>query len=121
LPAIRVTKASVYIRVTAEQNDESPEDSYRIPGIKQRKRDVDRFVESVNSMIDKDDTWGWCQVTITAHFGPFNGKAHLGGCSYESEQDFVENSSYYDQMVAEAIEEVQQEINAAYEMIHVEA
>jgi hypothetical protein len=120
MSAIRVTKADVTITLRAEENDIGPEESYVIPGIKQAKRDARRFVAAVDEMIEKHGLWGWCEVTVTVRLGPLKGEAQLGGCSYESDDDFVQNSGYYNDMVNEAIAELQNSIDATYTLIHVD-
>jgi hypothetical protein len=120
LPAIRVTKADVTITLRAEENDIGPEESYNIPGIKQSPRDAKHFVDAVEDMIDKHGLWGWCQVTLTARVGPLKGEAHMGGCSYESDDDFIQNSGYYNDMVSDAIADLQNSIDATYALIHVD-
>src|ERR1700733_2845456 len=92
LPAIRVMKADVTITVSAEEDDISPEESYDIPGIKRSTRDAEGFVDAVDEMIEKHGLWGWCQVTVTVRLGPLEGESHMGGCSYESDDDFFQNS-----------------------------
>ena len=57
--------------------------------------------------------WGWCCVRVkvcvpdTALFGD----AYLGECSYASEKDFIETSGYYDQMVQDAVTDLNDKIN----------
>ena len=47
--------------------------------------------------------WGWCTVKVTAKWNGIEESEYLGGCSYESEEDFIKNSGYYDDMRKEAI------------------
>jgi hypothetical protein len=121
LPAIKLTKENVIITIRAEEEDVSPKESYRIPGVKHRKSDVKRYVDAVDDMVRKHGLpWGWCQVTITARYASLSGSAHLGACSYESDEDFEKNSGYYDQMVAEALDELQTNVDGTYRLIHVD-
>lgn len=39
--------------------------------------------------------WAWCTVKVTATWKGLEGTDYLGGCSYKSEKDFMENSGYY--------------------------
>ena len=120
MPAIRVMKADVTITLRAEENDIGPEESYDIPGIKRSTRDAEGFVDAVNEMIEKHGLWGWCQVTVTVRLGPLTGEAHISGCSYESEDDFIQSSGYYDDMVSDAIADLQNSIDSTYVLIHVD-
>jgi hypothetical protein len=120
LPAIRVTKADVTITLRAEENDIGPEESYLLPGIKHSRRDAKLFVEAVEEMTEKHGLWGWCQVTVTVRLGPLEGESHMGGCSYESDDDFIQNSGYYNDMVSDAIADLQNSVDATYELIHVD-
>jgi hypothetical protein len=120
LPAIRVTKADVTITLRAEENGIGPEENYDIPGIKQSNRDAKLFVDAVHEMTDKHGLWGWCQVTVTVRLGPLKGESHMGDCSYESDEDFIQNSGYYEDMVGKAIADLQKSIDATYALIHVD-
>ena len=113
-------KADVTITVSAEENDISPEESYDIPGIKRSTRDAEGFVDAVDEMIEKHGLWGWCQVTVTVRLGPLTGEAHMGGCSYESEDDFIQSSGYYNDMVSDAIADLQNSVDSTYVLIHVD-
>lgn len=51
--------------------------------------------------------WGWCmvQVTVQKKLHPdIAGTEHMGCCSYENKQDFIENSGYYEDMLKEALD-----------------
>ena len=54
----------------------------------------------------RDNVWGWCEVTVRASWNGFTGEAYLGGCSYKSKEDFVENSGYYEDMCMEAFNDL---------------
>jgi len=49
--------------------------------------------------------WAWCYVRVVARYDGIEGIEGvdtLGCCSYESEQDFIDNSMYYEDMKSEA-------------------
>lgn len=52
------------------------------------------------------DIWAWASVGIYAVWKNQKGRDYLGGCSYESEQDFIENSGYYADMKQRAYEDL---------------
>jgi hypothetical protein len=122
MPAIRITKDTPRLRIVidAEDEDVSPEESYLMPGVKELDADGERFVAAVEEMRDEHGEWGWCQVTVTVSLGPLEGYAYMGGCSYESSTDFEQNSGYFDQMVNEAIAELQANVDRVYQLIHVD-
>lgn len=84
----------------------------------------DELVPYVKEQMAAGNDWAWCQVTVTASVGfdqpnhKFTGGAFLGGCSYKSEEDFIEpqfvvypkgegevnKTGYYEDMKREAQE-----------------
>ena len=124
MPAIRITKDTPGLTITIrpEEEDFTPEESYRVPGVKHNEADVKQpFVEAANEMAEENGLWGWCQVKTHCGAGPGSrASAYLGGCSYEDTEDFEQNSGYTDQMVKEALAELQKEIDAVYQLIHVD-
>lgn len=76
---------------------------------------IDGIVETLR----ESPLWGWCYVKVTASWGYtdqfdtesfITGEAYLGECSYKDEQDFRQPGGYFDQMVDEAIDELNNEI-----------
>ena len=98
----KITRADVNIRVVAEDEDIS---------IKQvAKECAPGFEDAVRSVMKKSRRWGWCcvHVIVSLKSNPeITGDAYLGACSYYSRKDFIENSGYYDQMVDDAIADIQ--------------
>lgn len=64
-------------------------------------------------MVDKHGLWGWCHVTVYAHWRGYEGKACLGCCSYENEAAFVADD-YYKSMVTEALEDLNADVAKAF-------
>jgi hypothetical protein len=93
-----ITRNDINIRVIAEDEDIS---------IKQAAKDcAPGFEDAVRAMKRKSRRWGWCcvHIVVSLKSNPdITGDAYLGGCSYASRKDFIENSCYYDQMVDDAI------------------
>ena len=93
---------NVQISVTAEDEDITVEQVAKDchPG----------FAESVRKMQKQSKRWGWCSVKVSVRPKVGNtsivGDNYLGACSYSSKQDFIDNSGYYEDMVDEAIEEL---------------
>lgn len=73
--------------------------------------EVDRQAEDeIIARLERGDDWAWCVVTVTctitlASGHTYEGRAHLGGCSYESEADFRAEGGYYPQLEHEAFED----------------
>lgn len=51
--------------------------------------------------------WAWCCVRLTGYYKGLEASDYLGGCSYKSEKDFIENSGYYYDMQARILEELE--------------
>ena len=80
--------------------------------------DFDREVEhNILCRLQKGDIWAWAAVTVVVAWGSFEGRAHLGCCSYVDENDFRQPGGYFDDMVAEALDELNRTINEAYQQM----
>lgn len=63
---------------------------------------LDREAEAeVSRRLNQGDVWAWAMVTVIASCEGFEGRACLGGCSYEDEAAFRQGG-YYEDMCAEA-------------------
>jgi hypothetical protein len=95
---------SLRVTVNALDEDYSYKTSYA---------DDPEFVASIDAMVAKDELWGWCVVCVSVtHVATgLAGDAFLGGCSYENQNDFIENSDYYNMLVADALAELNDNIN----------
>lgn len=60
----------------------------------------------INAQLDNGNIWAWCVVKVTAKYKGHEGTDYLGGCSYESEKDFVKNSGYYEDMKQTAYDDL---------------
>ncbi len=65
--------------------------------------------------LDRGDIWAWCYVKVTATLtlpdgSKIEGWAGIGGCSYESEKDFIESDCYYSDLKSEALDDLQKEV-----------
>lgn len=58
--------------------------------------------------------WGWCDVVVTVTTKLGVGRDVLGQCNYYSEQDFIENSGYFLDMVKEATPKVHNHNSGKY-------
>lgn len=65
--------------------------------------------------------WAWCLVRVTAGLegSALRGVAYLGGCSYESEQQFREDN-YFDDLCDEALRDLQQQVEHLFAKVGLE-
>lgn len=66
--------------------------------------------DQITARLYAGDIWAWCCVVVTARWRGFSGTASLGCCSYVDEKDF-KNSDYFNDMRAEALEDLNKEIS----------
>jgi hypothetical protein len=78
------------IQFLAAPEDEDPNDHFDDDG------------ETARMISEGNYDWFIAQVTASKG-GVTLGVEYLGGCCYESAGDFIRNSGYYEDMVAEAI------------------
>lgn len=75
---------------------------------------TDRRAENwIRRQLEAGNCWAWCYVVITAQWNGFQGRASLGGCSYRSEEEFCRRGGYYDDLKAEALEALNEEVERA--------
>ncbi len=71
----------------------------------------DEVVEGFRSMVEAHGLWGWSCVRVTVSYGPLSGVDYLGGCSYESEEDFRADSMYFEDMCETALAALQNQVD----------
>ena len=74
--------------------------------------DDDLDTQAENEIIEdynNGNEWAWCTVRVTARWRDFVGADFLGGCSYESEKDFIAGG-YYEDMKARALATLNNEL-----------
>lgn len=57
----------------------------------------------IENQLNQGNEWAWCYVKITATWRCFSEYVTLGGCSYESEDDFRRDGGYFDQLRDDAL------------------
>jgi hypothetical protein len=96
----------IVITVAAEAEDITPERSERLHRFAAGFATAARAMMAKAKALDPKSRWGWCSIKVQATIdGVDQGTEYLGGSSYLSEDDFVANSSYFDDMVKSAINE----------------
>lgn len=77
------------------------------------KEAEDKILEALGS----GNIWAWCTVEVVVTLGLMgddfvSASDFLGCCSYKNEQDFIENSGYYEDMVATCKDELKATLTA---------
>lgn len=70
--------------------------------------------DKILAELDDGNEWAWCCVKVTARLNQcpsLEGNAFLGGCSYESEEDFIKHSGYYEDMKRQALADLQKQVD----------
>jgi hypothetical protein len=105
----------VEITVTPEHEDISPDGQFDTG-------DGETDLEIINAIKEASEwsDWAWCCVKVTASWGCFEGTAYLGAVSIledeehpetkDPEKYFREHMGYFEDMKAEAIEDLKQTI-----------
>ena len=107
-----ITREETKVRILAEPEFVPVEGNACVSG----DDDFDREVEhNVLCRLQQGDVWAWAAVTVVVAWGSFEGRAHLGCCSYADEEDFRKPGGYFDDMVAEAIEELNKVLSETYQ------
>ena len=60
--------------------------------------------------LENGNSWAWCCIKVTASYKGLEGTDYLGGCSYADENDFINNSGYYEGMKERAFDELTNEL-----------
>ena len=84
--------------------------------------DIDAYTDLAGCMSKKEikallreadwNVWQWCNVEVNATYKGLEASAYLGACSYKDEDDFRENSGYFEEMQAEALADIQAQAEA---------
>ena len=109
-----ITREEATIRVLAEPDPVPVDGNACASG----DDDFDREVEhNILCRLQQGDSWAWAAVSVVVAWGPFEASAHLGCCSYADESDFRQPGGYFDDMIAEALDEVNRSVREAYQQI----
>jgi len=109
-----ITRDEATVRILAEPDHVPVEGNACASG----DEDFDREVEhNILYRLQQGDVWAWAAVTVIVAWGQFEGRAHLGCCSYADDNDFGQPGGYFDDMVAEALEQLNQTISETYQQI----
>ena len=74
-------------------------------------------IENIKSRIRYGDQWAWCTVKVSVKWGTFEGVDYLGGCSYKDENEFRAPGGCYQDMIEEALADLNNKIAATHAAI----
>jgi len=94
---------------TAEPEENSPEYHEKQYGLNKG------FAKNVRRNMEKDYYWGWCGVNCVGILNGIKENSYIGGCSYESKEDFINNSGYVDDMKQEIANEIAERMVKLYD------
>ena len=106
-----LTREEVTVRLQAEPEFVQVEGNASASGEDAFDREVE---QGILSRLEQGDVWAWAAVTVTVSWGPFSASDCLGCCSYADEEDFRQPDGYFDDMVDQAIEELNKTVLDAY-------
>lgn len=66
--------------------------------------------DDIFARLARGDQWAWCCVVVKATWKSYVGHATLGACSYANEADFCQPGGYFDDMKAEALDQLNKEL-----------
>ncbi len=109
-----LSREEVKVLVTAELDPIPVEGNASASGDYAFDQEVE---QNILERLQQGDVWAWGAVTVTVSWGPFSASDHLGCCSYADEEDFRQPCGYFDDMVDEALSELNQTALGAYQQL----
>ena len=95
----KITRDMVTLTLTADAEDDNPEGHFASGDDEQDRKDC----EAIRKDLDSGNDWAWCCAHLRGEFNGLRADAYLGGCNYDSREQFMEPGGYYDDMVAEVL------------------
>jgi len=121
LRAKSLANCDITVSLNAQIEQATPEQCMK-GGSKEEIAGFTKAVEAVKKCGERaSKLWGWCQIEVTVtvtKFPTISHTSYLGACSYKSRQDFIDNSSYYDDMVGKSMIRCQKLLNAEADKIN---
>lgn len=78
----------------------------------------DRLVENeILAHLEKNDVWAWATVGVSVEWEGQSSTEYLGCCCYQNEEDFRNNSGYFEEMVDEALANLNKRLHMLYEKL----
>lgn len=73
----------------------------------------------VANRVARGDVWAWARVTVVGSWRDYEASTTLGGCSYESEEQFRADP-YFEEMVAEGVDKIREAADLRQRLDHIE-
>jgi len=109
-----IRREEAMIRVLAEPDHVPVEGNACVSGNESFDLEVEH---NILCRLQQEDVWAWAAVTIVVSWGLFEARTHLGCCSYADETDFKQPGGYFDDMVAEALDELNRTVSETYQQM----
>lgn len=104
----KLTLEEVEVSFEAEPEEDSPGTQASMD---------EECVKYIKDQIRRGNPFAWFTAKVTVKWGTYCHHEYLGGCSYKSEEDFVKNSGYYEDMVTTALEELNATLAKEFEKL----
>ncbi|MFO0964635.1 MAG: hypothetical protein U0793_03480 [Gemmataceae bacterium] len=72
----------------------------------------------IREELESGNDWAWCSVVVKARWQDFEGWDALGCCSYRSEEEFRAPGGYFDDMKANALAHLNEQVSRTAETIN---
>lgn len=109
-----IIREEATVRVFAEPDDVPVEGNACASGDDVFDQEVEH---NILCRLRQGDFWAWATVAVIVTWGPFEGRAYLGCCSYTDEDDFRQPGGYFDDMLVEALEELNGTVRKTYQQM----
>ena len=84
-------------------------------------KEFDQMVEKeILARLEQNDVWAWAMVRVTVEWEGLVSTQYIGGCCFENEEDFRNNSGYFECMVDEAVGRLNKRIHNLYERMSIQ-
>ena len=115
MPCKILTKEDVQIELTVFPEEDLPvEGNACYSG----DEEYDQMVEDeILSRLEQNDVWAWAKVRVSVEWEGQISTQYIGGCCFESEEDFRNNCGYFDCMVEEALAKLNKRLHTLYEKL----
>ncbi len=110
----RLTKNDCKITIIAEQDMTPVRGNAMASGDDVYDKEVE---DEIISRLDNGNVWAWASVVVKCEWTGYVGTDHLGGCSYENEEDFIKRNDYYESMVDAAVDDLNKKLQETFEKI----
>jgi hypothetical protein len=112
----KLNKNDINIRITAYPEDIPVKGNAICSG----NEDFDQQVESeILERLEQDEVWAWATVCVTAEWEGLKEEGYLGCCCYADEKEFCQEGGYYEEMVEEAINNLNKRMQNLYKKMSV--